>query len=361
MKLVDLCIRRPVATTMFIAFLVVLGLFSYRQLAVDLFPERRLPDRHRHDDARAARASRRWRAASPSRSRKRSTPSRASTSCARRPAKGVSTVIVFFMLERNGDGGGAGGARQGRRPSLSQLPEGTDSPVVEKFDIERTPIMSIAVSGNRDLREVTEIAKKQIKEDIETQRGVGSVILVGGRERAINIVVDTDRLAAYGLSIDQVQGGDPGAEHRDARRPRRPGPEGAGPAHDGPHRARRGLPRPDRRQLAGPAAAHRRHRHASRTPYDEPRNLARLDGQPAVTLLRAEAVRHQHRRGHRHGQAAARDAAADPAARHRDRRSIRDQSRFIKRSIEEVKFHLVLAGDPGQPHGPALHRDWRAR
>ena len=38
MKLVDLCIRRPVATTMFIAFLVVLGWFSYKQLAVDLFP-----------------------------------------------------------------------------------------------------------------------------------------------------------------------------------------------------------------------------------------------------------------------------------------------------------------------------------
>ena len=38
MKLVDVCIRRPVATTMFIAFLVVLGLFSYRQLSVDLYP-----------------------------------------------------------------------------------------------------------------------------------------------------------------------------------------------------------------------------------------------------------------------------------------------------------------------------------
>ena len=38
MKIVDLCIRRPVATTMFIGLLVVLGLFSYRQLAVDLYP-----------------------------------------------------------------------------------------------------------------------------------------------------------------------------------------------------------------------------------------------------------------------------------------------------------------------------------
>ena len=46
MKLVDLCIRRPVATTMFIGFLVVLGWFSYRQLTVDLFPNIDFPIVH---------------------------------------------------------------------------------------------------------------------------------------------------------------------------------------------------------------------------------------------------------------------------------------------------------------------------
>ena len=67
------------------------------------------------------------------------------------------------------------------------------------------PVMTIAVSGGRDLREVTEIARKRIKERLETVPGVGAVILVGGRMRAINVYVDTDKLAAYNLSIEDVR------------------------------------------------------------------------------------------------------------------------------------------------------------
>ena len=47
--------------------------------------------------------------------------------------------------------------------------------------------MTIAVSGRRDFREVTEIARKQIKEQLETVTGVGAVTLVGGRTRAMNV------------------------------------------------------------------------------------------------------------------------------------------------------------------------------
>src|SRR5262249_40119396 len=65
---------------------------------------------------------------------------------------------------------------------------------------------TIAGSGKRDFREVTEIAKKRIKEDLETLPGVGAVILVGGRQRAINVVVDPDRLLKYeNLSIEDVR------------------------------------------------------------------------------------------------------------------------------------------------------------
>src|SRR4029078_11319467 len=87
--------------------------------------------------------------------------------------EGLSTVVVFFSLSRDGDAC-AQDVREKASTLLPQLPEGSDSPVVAKFDIESTPILSIVVSGNRDLREGTEIAKKQIKEDIETQRGGGS-------------------------------------------------------------------------------------------------------------------------------------------------------------------------------------------
>src|SRR5262249_48437017 len=68
-------------------------------------------------------------------------------------------------------------------------------------------VVGVAISGRRSLREVTEIARKQIKEHIETLSGVGQVVLIGGEERAINVFVDPDRLTAQGLSIAQVRAG----------------------------------------------------------------------------------------------------------------------------------------------------------
>ncbi len=79
-------------------------------------------------------------------------------------------------------------------------------------------------------------------------RGVGAVILVGGRQRAVNVYVDTDKLTAYHLSIEDVRQALIAAEPGVARRPRRPGAAGAGAADHGPRRERRRLPRADRRQ-----------------------------------------------------------------------------------------------------------------
>ena len=63
----------------------------------------------------------------------------------------------------------------------------------------------IAVSGRRDFREVTELARKQIKERLETVNGVGSMNLVGGRVRAMTVVLDTERMAGYNLSVEDVR------------------------------------------------------------------------------------------------------------------------------------------------------------
>ena len=88
---------------------------------------------------------------------------------------------------------------------LAQLPAGTDPPIIDKFAVDAAPVMSVAVSGRRSLREVTELARRQVKEVIETLSGVGQGLIIGGQERAINIYVDPDRLTALGLSIGQVR------------------------------------------------------------------------------------------------------------------------------------------------------------
>jgi HAE1 family hydrophobic/amphiphilic exporter-1 len=340
MKFVDLCIRRPVATTMFIGFLVVLGWFSYRQLTVDLFP---------NIDFAISTVTTTLSGASVEEMESSVTkPLEEALNTIEGidemhsvTSEGVSNILVFFDLERDGEAA-AQDVRDKVSTVLSQLPPGTDSPVVAKFDIEGTPILSIVVSGNRDLREITEIAKKQIKEDIETQRGVGSVSLIGGLERAINIVLDTDRLVAYGLSIDQVK-----AAIR-AQNIEIPG----GRVDQGKKELiLRTMGRVARAQdfrdlIVGTSQGRPLTLGDLGTvedSYVEPRNLSRLDGHPAVTLVlrkqtgtnTVEVINTVKRRLETLQSVLPADIKTQV---------IRDQSRFIQRSIDEVKFHLVLAG-----------------
>ena len=66
-------------------------------------------------------------------------------------------------------------------------------------------MLSIALSGDRSLRELTELAEKTLKEQLERSRGVGEVEVVGGIERTMNVWVDADRLVAHNLPITAVR------------------------------------------------------------------------------------------------------------------------------------------------------------
>src|SRR5437762_6667100 len=79
------------------------------------------------------------------------------------------------------------------------------SPVITKVDPDSDPVMSIVVSSDAmSLRTLTEIADKQITRVIQTADGVGQVSMGGGRAREIHVVVDIQKLNAYGLSLSQV-------------------------------------------------------------------------------------------------------------------------------------------------------------
>jgi HAE1 family hydrophobic/amphiphilic exporter-1 len=100
--------------------------------------------------------------------------------------EGVSVVLVQFDLSKDRDV-----AHQEVQSKintiLSRLPTGTATPVVDKFDVDAAPVMTIAVSGKRSLRELTEVAEKQIKDNLSGLSGVGAVNVVGGRRRALNV------------------------------------------------------------------------------------------------------------------------------------------------------------------------------
>ncbi|MGH7960952.1 MAG: efflux RND transporter permease subunit, partial [Candidatus Binatia bacterium] len=171
MNLADLSIKRPVFATMLIMALVVLGLFSYRDLGVDLFPNLDFPMVTVTTTLKGASVEEMETAVTKTLEEIINTIEgidelRSVTK------EGVSTITVQFVLDKNRDVA-AQDVRDKVSTVLSQLPVGTDPPVIEKFDMDARPIMRIAVSGQRNLREVSEIARKQIKEDIETLRGVG--------------------------------------------------------------------------------------------------------------------------------------------------------------------------------------------
>ena len=161
---------------------------------------------------------------------------------------------------------GAGRARSRRRRCFAACPTTSSRRSSSSRTATARRSLSIALSGNLSLRELTEIADKIVKVPLERSPGVGEVQIVGGLERAINIWVDADRLAAYQLPITEVRDGAAAAERRPARRQRHRRRQRADAAHDGPLHRRGAVQRPgdrDAQRRADPRPRHRprRRRH----------------------------------------------------------------------------------------------------
>src|SRR6185503_15485992 len=118
--------------------------------------------------------------------------------------QGGMNANITFNLERDMDS-----AIQDVRDKVSQtqgrFPRDTQPPRVTKYDPDSQPILTLAISGDRDPKELTEIVDKRIKQQIETVNNVGGIEFNGGRRRQIQLLLDGDRLSAYGLTADQVR------------------------------------------------------------------------------------------------------------------------------------------------------------
>jgi HAE1 family hydrophobic/amphiphilic exporter-1 len=204
MAIWDLCIRKPVFTAMMVAAPIVLGLFSYFRLGVDLFPDVDIPVVIVTTTSRGTSVEEMETSITKVIEETVNTVSgidelRSTTK------EGISQVVIQFRVEKNGQMA-AEEVEAKVRSVIKQLPTGTDTPIIDRFDISAAPVISLAISGNRDLREVTLLAKKNIKETLEALRGVGAVTIVGGRQRAIQVIVDPDALIKIpGLTMDDIR------------------------------------------------------------------------------------------------------------------------------------------------------------
>lgn len=171
MKIWELCIKRPVFTIMLVSMPIVLGIASYSRLGVELFPNVDFPVVTVTTTLRGASVEEMETGVTKVIEEAVNQVSgidelRSSTK------EGISQVIVQFVLEKNGNVG-AQEVDAKVRTILSQLPQGTDSPIIDKLAIDAAPVMTLAISGRRDFREITEIAKKRIKEDLVLHQFVG--------------------------------------------------------------------------------------------------------------------------------------------------------------------------------------------
>ena len=202
-RLAELCIRRPVFASMIVLSIVVIGAASYFQLALDKHPQVELPTVAVRTFLPGA------------------SPEEVESSISQVVEEAVNTiegiqelrsgsgngssnVIITFNLNRDIEAA-AQDVRDRVGAVMRNLPPDILPPTIQKFDSDQSPSLSIALVSNRPIRELTEIADKVVKEQVERSPGVGAVGINGGMERAVNIWIDPDRLTAYRLPINAVR------------------------------------------------------------------------------------------------------------------------------------------------------------
>ena len=202
-KLAEVCIRQPIFAAMLILSLVVIGAASYFRMGVDRFPSVDLPTVRVFTTLPGA------------------SPEEVESQVARPLEDAINTVegisqlwsisglgssiiIITFNLERAIDVA-TQDVRDRIATVLRDLPAGTDPPLISKFTNDLAPVLTLALSSDRSRREITELADKVVKTQLERAAGVGEVAIVGGLKRAINVWIDAARLAAYRIPITAIR------------------------------------------------------------------------------------------------------------------------------------------------------------
>jgi HAE1 family hydrophobic/amphiphilic exporter-1 len=354
-KLAEISIRRPVFAAMIILALVVVGAASYSGLGVDRFPSVDLPTVNVRTQLPGA-STEEVEALVSEVIEEAVNTVEGIQELRSVSSGGTSIVIATFDLGRDIDT-----AAQDVRDRVSgvvrQLPEDVLPPVIAKFNNDNSPVLTVALSGNRSLRELTELADKVVKVQLERSEGVGEVRIVGGLERAINVWVDPDRLAAYQIPITAVQDA-LARQNTDV-----PGGNVTGPARE---MTLRTLGRvAESRDFNDLVVANVngqpvriRDLGSAEDGTKEQRSISRLNGVPTVTV----EVRRQSGANTVSVIEAAKEKLAQVESQlppDLELQVIRDQSRYIYAALHEINLHLVLGSILASLVVFTFMRSWR--
>lgn len=201
--LANISIRRPVFASVLMLVVIVFGMLGYSRLGVDQFPNVDIPVvviTTRLDGA---------------------APEEIETDVSDKiesavntisgidelrsiSSEGISTVVVSFKLEKNSDVG-AQEVRDKVDQAMKDLPRGIDPPIVSRIDTGAGAVLLVAVHGKGNIREVTEMADKRVRRQIESIFGVGQVDIIGGLGRQVNVWLKPVEMRSYGITSADVQ------------------------------------------------------------------------------------------------------------------------------------------------------------
>jgi hydrophobic/amphiphilic exporter-1 (mainly G- bacteria), HAE1 family len=338
MKLADVSIRRPVFAFMMSAAIVVLGIASYKQLGLDLMPKTDMPVVFVQTSLPGASAEEiETQVTKPI---EEAVNTIAGIDELRSSSQqGGSRVIITFVLERDIEAA-VQDVRDKVATITNKFPNDTLPPVIQKIDPDSNPILTIAISGDRSQKEISEIVDKRIKQNLETVKDVGDVSFSGDRHREVQLLLNKDRLNAYGLTIEQVRSA---VQRQNVEIPG--GSFIAGPSEI----ALRTMGRIQNVDDFNKIIISYRNGSVVRfsdigrvlDTVEEPRSVSRLNGRQAVSLM----IRKQ--------SGTNTISVVDAVLARMDRikaglppdikiQTTRDQSLFIRRSFKEIQHHLVL-------------------
>ena len=200
--LASISVRRPVFATVIILSLTVVGAFAFMRLGLDRFPKVDFP---------TVVVTTRLPGAAPEEVETEITDKieeavntiSSIDELRSNSSEGVSQVIISFLLEKDADIA-AQEVRDRVNRVLPLLPRTIEQPTVEKFDPDAAPVLTLSVSADKPLRDITEYADKTLRRQLESVSGVGQVLVIGGRSRQVNVMLDADRLRAYNLTVTDV-------------------------------------------------------------------------------------------------------------------------------------------------------------
>ena len=204
MLLSNTAISRPVFTVMVILALVVFGYVSFSRLGIDLMPDVEFP---------YVTITTVYPGADPEtvetevieRVEEQISTLAGIKTISSRAVENVGLVVIEYELDVNVDI-----ATQDVRAKLDaikgDLPKGAESPIVSKLDIGASSVLSLVISADMPLANLTSFVKDRIKPRLESVKGVGSVQMIGGREREIHVVIDSDAMRERDISIDEIIG-----------------------------------------------------------------------------------------------------------------------------------------------------------